>query len=61
MRALYPNDQKIPLAMYNQAAAHSNLGQIAETKALLEKLIGQFPNDAAAQAARQDLAKLQGT
>lgn len=54
----YPRNQKVPLAMQNQAFAYSTLGQMTKAKELLVELIENYPVSPEAEQARDDLQKL---
>lgn len=60
LRTNYPTNAKIPTAMHNQAVAFSRLGQTARAEALFRRLIAEYPEDAAAESAREMLRQLQG-
>ncbi|MCH7960567.1 MAG: tol-pal system protein YbgF [Candidatus Hydrogenedentes bacterium] len=59
-RTLYPASGKVPTSMHNQAVSFSRLGQSERAIELFKNLILQYPNDAAAESAREKLRSLQG-
>ena len=59
-RTLYPASGKVPTSMHNQAVSFSRLGQSERAIELFKDLILQYPNDAAAESAREKLRSLQG-
>ncbi len=60
VRRRFPNSDRVPFAMQNQAVAHASLGQISKAEALLEAVIEQYPVTPPAAKARQNLRKLRG-
>ena len=56
----YPRNQKVPLAMQNQAFAHSKLGQRTKAEELLVELLENYPVSPEAEQAQVDLQKLRG-
>lgn len=60
LRANYPDSNKIPAAMHNEAVAYVKLGQNARAEEMFRKLIEQYPMDAAAELAKEKLGQLQG-
>ncbi len=61
LRKEYTTSTKVPFAMHNQAVAHSNLGDTAKAKALLEEVIANYPVSPAAEQAKLDLQRLNGS
>ncbi len=61
LRKEYTTSTKVPFAMHNQAVAYSNLGDTAKAKALLEEVIANYPVSPAAEQAKLDLQRLNGT
>ncbi len=61
LRNNYPNHSKIPTALQNEAVAYSRLGQNDKAIQILKELIEKYPLSAAAEQARADLQKLQGS
>ncbi|MCH7960089.1 MAG: tol-pal system protein YbgF [Candidatus Hydrogenedentes bacterium] len=59
-RSLNPASGKVPTAMHNQAVSFSRLGQSERAIEMFKDLILQYPNDAAAESAREKLRSLQG-
>jgi len=60
VRSRFPNSDRVPYAMQNQAVAHASLGQISAAEALLEAVVEQYPVTPPAAKARQNLQKLRG-
>jgi TolA-binding protein len=54
----YPSNIKVPFALINQAVSCSRLGQNDKARALFEKTISDYPNDAAAPRAREYLRQM---
>ena len=59
LRDMYSDDQKVPLAIHNQAVAHSRLGEREEAVRLFQEVIDQYPVSPAADQSKLDLQKLQ--
>lgn len=56
----YPSNGKVPSALNNQGVAYSRLDQNANARALFQQTLSDFPNDAAAEFARENLRKMEG-
>lgn len=61
LRKEYSTSTKVPFAMHNEAVAYSNLGDTAKAKALLEEVIANYPVSPAAEQAKLDLQRLNGS
>jgi tol-pal system protein YbgF len=59
-RTAYPAHNRVPFAMHNQAVAYSRIGQNERAKSLFQRLIREYPDDAASESARNQLRQLEG-
>ena len=59
-RANYPSNDRVSHALYIEAMAHKGLGQAARADALLKEILEKYPNTAAWEKAKSELAKPAG-
>jgi len=57
--AMYPEGDRVALAMNQQAVALHKLGRVNEAIAIFESIVRDYPNDPAAEQARKSLQTLQ--
>lgn len=60
VQELHPMAPEVPNAMYRAALLHIELAQDDEARDLLQRVINTYPDEAVAELARQELAKLGG-
>lgn len=60
MRVNHGSNTKIPFAMYNQAVAHSKLGEFTQASALLQQVVASYPGSPAADEAKVALQQIEG-
>ena len=60
VREHHPAAPEVPEAMYRAALLHVELGEEDEARDLLERVVNTYPDEAVAELAREELAKLGG-